>query len=120
MRKLIVAKAVGSDLLKNANVKVAHQMHPLAVFLELFGDRWSLRIVSAAMQSRSVTFKELLEANEGIATNILTARLRNLEANGIIISNPDPRDLRKRNYVLTPKGTGLAPVIRECSRWASP
>jgi len=56
------------------------------------------------------TFKEFLQSDEGIATNILADRLRNLEAHGIIRAKQDPSDRRKIIYFLTPKGKDLAPV----------
>ena len=65
------------------------------------------------------TFKEFQEAGEGIATNVLSDRLRKLEAGGIITVEADPKDGRKLNYRLTEKGVDLAPVMLELLVWAS-
>ncbi len=65
------------------------------------------------------TFKEFQEAGEGIATNVLSDRLRKLEAGGIITVEADQKDGRKLNYRLTEKGVDLAPVMLELLVWAS-
>ena len=64
------------------------------------------------------TFKEFLGSYERPATNILTDRLRKLEAYGIIRTERDPADGRKLIYLLTPKGMDLAPVLTEMVLWA--
>ena len=65
------------------------------------------------------TYKEFLECYEGIATNILADRLRKLVVYGIITTEPDPSDGRKRIYSLTKKGIDLAPVLTEMVLWAA-
>ena len=52
--------------------------------LEIFGDRWSLIIVRDLMVRGYRTFREFQNAGEGIATNILSDRLHNLEATGVL------------------------------------
>ncbi len=92
---------------------------PLSVALELFGDRWSLLIVRDLMFKGRTTFKEFQEAEEGIATNILTDRLQRLEANGIVVKQRDLSDARKVIYRLTEKGIDLAPVLVEMIVWGA-
>jgi DNA-binding HxlR family transcriptional regulator len=87
--------------------------------IEMLGDRWSLLIIRDMMVRRSRTFKEFLGSDEGIATNVLTDRLRRLEAHGIIASEPDPSDGRKLIYSLTAKGIDLAPVLAEMVLWVA-
>ena len=65
------------------------------------------------------TYREFLESHERIATNILADRLRKLEAHGIITTERDPSDGRKLIYMLTAKGTDLAPVLAEMVLWAA-
>jgi DNA-binding HxlR family transcriptional regulator len=92
---------------------------PINVALEIFGDRWSLLIVRDLMFKGPRAYKELLEAEEGIATNILADRLQRLETTGIIAGTPDPADGRKIIYRLTPKGIDLAPVLVEMVLWSA-
>jgi DNA-binding HxlR family transcriptional regulator len=65
------------------------------------------------------TFKQFQESGEGIATNILTDRLRRLEASGIITRETEETDARRVNYRLTEKGIDLAPVVLELLIWSA-
>ena len=91
---------------------------PLNASVEMLGDRWSLLIIRDMMLLGRRTFKEFLGSYERPATNILTDRLRRLEAYGIIRSERDSSDGRKLIYELTPKGIDLAPVLTEMVLWA--
>ena len=92
---------------------------PVSIALETFGDRWSLLIIRDLMVRGLHTFKEFLESGEGIASNILSDRLRTLQAAGIVTAEPDPSDARKLNYWLTEKGIDLAPVMLELLLWSA-
>jgi DNA-binding HxlR family transcriptional regulator len=92
---------------------------PLNASVEMLGDRWSLLILRDMMLRGFRTFKEFLTSYEGIATNILSDRLKRLIAHGIITTQEDPSDGRKLIYVLTPKGLDLAPVLTEMVLWAA-
>lgn len=92
---------------------------PIAISLDLFGDRWSLLIVRDLMFRRPLGYSDFAGAPEGIATNILADRLARLEGGGIITRVPDPRDGRKVLYSLTDKGLALAPVLAEMVAWAA-
>lgn len=84
----------------------------------MLGDRWSLLIIRDMMLLGRRTFKEFLGSYERPASNILADRLRRLESYGIIRAERDPSDGRKLNYLLTPKGMDLAPVLTEMVLWA--
>jgi DNA-binding HxlR family transcriptional regulator len=92
---------------------------PIAISLDLFGDRWSLLVVRDLMFKGLRTFKEFAAAGEGIATNVLADRLERLQAAGIIQQQPDPQDGRRLLYRLTEKGLDLAPVLMEMVIWAA-
>jgi DNA-binding HxlR family transcriptional regulator len=85
----------------------------------MLGDRWSLLIIRDMMLRGFRTYKEFMECYEGIATNILADRLRKLVAHGIVTTEADPSDGRKRIYSLTAKGIDLAPVLTEMVLWAA-
>lgn len=91
---------------------------PINASLELLGDRWSLLIVRDLVFAGLRTYKEFLNGEEAIATNILADRLTSLQAAGLITSERDPDDGRKLVYRLTPKGFDLAPALLELGRWA--
>ncbi len=92
---------------------------PVNVALELLGDRWSLLIVRDLMFRGYRTYGQFLEADEGIATNMLADRLRKLVASGIITTVQEDADRRKIIYRLTPKGMDLAPVMIELILWSA-
>jgi DNA-binding HxlR family transcriptional regulator len=91
----------------------------VSISLEVFGDRWSLLIVRDMMIRGFRTFKDFQNSGEGIATNILSERLRRLKAAGIIRGEAERTDGRRINYRLTKKGIELAPVLLELLIWGA-
>ncbi len=92
---------------------------PVSISLEMLGDSWSLLIIRDLMVRGYRTFKEFQESGEGIATNILSDRLKRLEAWGIITAEKEESDGRRINYRLTEKGIDLAPVMLELLIWGA-
>jgi len=92
---------------------------PVSIGLERFGDRWSLLIIRDLMVRAYRSFKEFQEAGEGIATNVLAARLRRLQAAEIITAEAEAADGRRINYRLTEKGIDLAPLLLELLIWGA-
>ncbi len=92
---------------------------PVSISLEVFGDRWSLLIIRDLMVRGYRTFKQFQQSGEGIATNILSDRLRKLEAAGIITAEAEDGDRRRVSYRLTEKGIDLAPVLLELLIWGA-
>ena len=92
---------------------------PINFALELFGDRWTFLIVRDLMFKGKHYYKEFLEAEEGIATNILADKLSALEEGGIISKTVDPTHRSKQIYKLTKKGIDLMPVLVEVIMWSA-
>ncbi|MFN3402293.1 winged helix-turn-helix transcriptional regulator [Tabrizicola thermarum] len=92
---------------------------PISAALEVVGDRWTLLIVRDMIFGGARTYRDLLAAPEGIATNILANRLARMQALGILTSLPDPQDGRRMIYRLTPKGLDLLPVLMGLSTWGA-
>jgi DNA-binding HxlR family transcriptional regulator len=92
---------------------------PVSVSLDRVGDRWSLLIVRDMMVRGYHTFREFQRSGEGIASNILTDRLRRLEDGGILKREAAAEDGRSTHYRLTAKGIALAPVLLELLIWAA-
>ncbi len=92
---------------------------PVYVSLERFGDRWSLLIIRDLMVRGYRTFREFQNAGEGIATNVLSNRLRKLIEHEIVTAEPAATDRRSVHYRLTPKGIALAPIMLELLIWAA-
>ena len=64
---------------------------PINLTLEILGDGWSLIVIRDVMFGNRRHFRELLgQSEEGIASNILSARLKRLLAEGLLVKHPDP------------------------------
>jgi DNA-binding HxlR family transcriptional regulator len=87
--------------------------------VEIFGDKWSLLIIRDIVFAGKKTYGEFLKSEEGIATNILAARLAFLEAQGILSRAPNPADKRKDFYTLTEKGLDLIPIVLTIVVWSA-
>lgn len=92
---------------------------PINFGLEVFGDPWSLLIVRDIVYFGKHTFKEFLASEEAIAPSVLSTRLTQLEAAGILVSSPDPTDRRRITYHLTEVGLGLIPIMVEIANWSA-
>lgn len=64
------------------------------------------------------TFKDFTESEEAIATNILSAKLKFLEAMGLIIKTQRPDNKKTNLYLLTEKGLALTPILVELATWS--
>jgi DNA-binding HxlR family transcriptional regulator len=92
------------------------QYCPIAHALELVGERWSLLIVRELLNGPK-RYTDLAGALPGIGTNVLAARLRDLEGCGVIAKRRLPPPTPAQVYELTPYGAGLKPVVRELALW---
>jgi len=82
------------------------------------GDRWSLLVVDALLDGPR-RFGELQEAVPGIATNVLTQRLRRLEAARVVLPRPYSERPLLSAYELTGAGRELAGALRLLAQWGS-
>ena len=91
---------------------------PVRFGLGVFGDRWTLLIIRDMMFRGFTRFQDFLNAGEGISTNVLSDRLRRLEARQIVSRKKAPADGRQVIYELTDKGKDLRPVMLAVMAWA--
>ena len=92
---------------------------PVNFGLEAIGDQWSLLIVRDIVFWGKRTYGEFLSSEEGIATNMLARRLKELCQKDIIQRQTDNEDKRKEVYSLTEKGLALIPILLEISGWSA-
>ena len=90
---------------------------PVARSASVVGDRWTLLILRDLFQSGVCRFQELLRSLEGIAPNTLSARLKTLEAKGVVERRFYEQHPPRAEYLLTEKGRKLGPVIRALYEW---
>ena len=90
---------------------------PINLALEIFGDRRSLLIVRDLMFAGKRHYRELLQSEEAISSNILAERLGKLVEAGILTKQEDPSHKQKAIYSLTPMGVDLLPVLANIGIW---
>jgi DNA-binding HxlR family transcriptional regulator len=100
-------------------MKSYHQYCPIASALDLVGERWSLLIVRELLQHGQLRYSDLHGALEGCSTNILAARLKELERGGVVERRKLPPPAASTVYELTEYGRGLSPVLRELAHWGA-
>ncbi|NVM88300.1 helix-turn-helix domain-containing protein [Variovorax sp. SG517] len=88
---------------------------PMARALDIVGDQWSLLVIRDAFDGmkRFGEFQQSL----GVARNILSDRLKNLVQEGVLELVPASDGSAYQEYVLTPKGKGLFPVVVGLRHW---
>ena len=91
---------------------------PITSALDILGDKWILVIIKLMLIQDKKTFKEFIESDEAIATNILSSKLKYLEEFGIITKTQLPDNKKTNLYLLTEKGLALTPIIVELSVWS--
>lgn len=90
---------------------------PVARTLDLIGERWSPLILRDLFLHGPRRYQDFQESLAGVAPNTLSARLKALEAGGLIerkLYNERPPRLE---YHLTDKGRSLRPVMKALREW---
>jgi DNA-binding HxlR family transcriptional regulator len=90
---------------------------PIAGTLDLLGDKWTLLVIRDLMFYGKRRFNELQASPEGVPTNILADRLRRLEKSGLVRKARYQMGPTRYEYLLTPMGSELSPVLREMIAW---
>lgn len=85
--------------------------------IELIGTRWTGAILQALFTGHH-RYAEIKAAIPGLSDTMLAARLRTLEAGGLIERHVIPTTSVQVRYQLTEKGLALAPVIDALITWA--
>ena len=90
----------------------------LSEALAAVGDRWTLLIVATLLEG-SRRFGELQEELEGIAPNVLSSRLRQLEEEGLVVAEPYCERPPRYVYALTEPGRALSGALRLLAHWGA-
>ena len=91
---------------------------PIARALDVIGERWALLVVRE-LTLGAQRFSDLRRALPGASTNMLTDRLRELEAHGVLRRRTLPPPAASSVYELTERGHGLEPVLDALGAWGS-
>lgn len=97
-------------------VRTYGQYCPIAVGLDLLGDRWTL-LICRELTMGDRRFTDLRKALPGLAPNLLTERLRALQAEGLVDTAELPPPAARTVYRLTEDGQHVVPLLRALSRF---
>ena len=85
--------------------------------LDVMGDRWTLLIVRELLLQGACRFTDLKNGLPGIAPNLLSTRLKELEAAGLITREDAPPPVATALYGLTESGLALEPAVQALALW---
>ncbi len=92
---------------------------PIALSLDLLGDKWSLVILRDVLLGGKSHFREFLASPEKVSTNILSARLESLVDDGFLTKHADISNKSAAIYKPTRKALDLLPVLFEFMNWGA-
>ena len=90
---------------------------PVARALDVVGGKWSLLILRDLIRKGPLRFQDLEQGLPGLAPNTLSARLKTLEAKGVIATRLYESHPPRYQYLLTDKGKALRPVLKALYAW---
>lgn len=96
-----------------------NQYCAVAKAMDVVGDRWTLLIVRELLLQGGCRYTDLQHGLPGIATNLLGARLKELEEHGLVRRKSAPPPVATTLYHLTEAGRELEPVLRALGRWGA-
>ena len=90
---------------------------PVAKTLDLIGERWTVLILRDLLLQGPRRFQDFQESLAGVAPNTLSARLKDLEANGLVTRRQYNDYPPRLAYELTDKGRSLGPIVKALREW---
>ncbi len=91
---------------------------PIARSLDLVGDRWTI-LVLRDLHRGCTRFADLLRSLDGISPNLLSARLKTLEREGLVERRLYSEHPPRAEYVLSDGGRAFGPVLRAMYDWGT-
>jgi DNA-binding HxlR family transcriptional regulator len=95
-----------------------HDACPIGRSLDVVGERWALLVVRELLLGPQ-RFSDLRHALPGVSSNLLTDRLRELAAHGVVARRKLPPPAGAAVYELTDSGKELEPVLLALGQWGS-
>jgi DNA-binding HxlR family transcriptional regulator len=90
---------------------------PVARTLSIIGERWTILILRDLVLHGPRKFQEFEQSLAGISPNTLSARLKLLEENGIVVRRFYEEHPPRAEYVLTEKGSELRFALKALREW---
>jgi DNA-binding HxlR family transcriptional regulator len=96
----------------------AHCCPKLHEAVELIGKRWSGAIIVVLLEGGAMRFSEIAQAIPQLSDRLLSERMKELEARGIVERRVQPDAPVKVEYELTEMGHELAPALQQLKSWS--
>jgi DNA-binding HxlR family transcriptional regulator len=96
----------------------AHCCPHLHEAVELIGKRWSGAIIVVLIEGGPKRFSEIAQAIPQISDRLLSERMKELEARGIVERRVQPESPARVEYALTDMGWELAPTLKQLKSWS--
>jgi DNA-binding HxlR family transcriptional regulator len=90
---------------------------PVARTLDLIGERWTILLLRDLLLQGPRRFQDFQESLGGVAPNTLSARLKAMEAHGLIARRAYSEHPPRLEYHLTDKGKSLGPIVKALREW---
>jgi DNA-binding HxlR family transcriptional regulator len=90
---------------------------PVAKALDVVGEKWALLVLRDLFRKGPLRFQDLAAGLPGIAPNTLSARLKALERQDVIVARLYEQHPPRFEYFLTEKGQALGPVLKALYQW---
>ena len=86
--------------------------------VELIGRRWTGAIVAVLLDHGPMRFSEIAQSVPELSDRLLSERMKELEARGVVERHVEPGPPVRVTYALTPMGAELQPALQELKSWA--
>ncbi|HEX8105513.1 MAG TPA: helix-turn-helix domain-containing protein [Solirubrobacteraceae bacterium] len=86
--------------------------------VELVGKRWTGAIIAVLLTGGPMRFSEVAQAIPDLSDRLLSERMKELEARGLVARRVHQETPVRVEYELTEKGRALAPALNELRCWA--
>jgi DNA-binding HxlR family transcriptional regulator len=96
----------------------AHCCPYLHQAVELIGKRWSGAIIAVLLEGGSMRFSEIAQAIPQLSDRLLSERMKELEARGIVERRVQPDSPARVEYALTEMGKELSPTLEQLKSWS--
>ncbi|MBI3794607.1 MAG: helix-turn-helix transcriptional regulator [Nitrospinae bacterium] len=103
-------------MIVNIMVRTYGQNCPVAKSLDIFGDRWTLLVVRELLIGKT-KYQEIMDALGGISPNLLSSRLKTLEAAKLVKRKTYEEHPRRMEYRLTKEGESLKFLLGVFIHW---
>ncbi|CAM5462339.1 HxlR family transcriptional regulator [Bacillus safensis FO-36b] [Bacillus safensis subsp. safensis] len=102
-----------ADYRKTGNI----QKTPFGYTLSVIGGKWKMLILYLLSENQPVRFNDMKRRLGTITFKTLSAQLKDLEADGMIIRKEYPQVPPKVEYSLTDKAETLLPILEQLCDW---